>query len=96
MEVPCGFRRHLLPPLPIYSPTPHNPEHPLCPPSQPVSVWQTGSPGSAGKWQPCVGPEGPVRVCLGGDHPSIHSPMGANPGIIMTPTEIQSAGRLGH
>ncbi|KAG7235385.1 hypothetical protein INR49_002737 [Caranx melampygus] len=58
-EVPCGFSRHLLPPLPIYTPPPSTtPPAPL--PSRSL-VWQTGSLlGSASKWQPLPGsPEGP-------------------------------------
>lgn len=61
-------------------PHPHSP-HPLCPPPSRSLAWQTGSLlYSAGKWQPCGGPEGLVGVFPQGSSSFHPTPKGANPG----------------
>lgn len=80
-EVPCGFRRHLLPPLQPHPVLSH------CSLASRLLSWQTGSlPGSASKWQPHSSPEGPSGSGLRGAHPTI-PPQGGSPWI-MTRTEI--------
>lgn len=68
------------PPNPICTPTPTL-RTPLCPPPSRSLAWQTGSLlYSAGKWQPCGGPEGLVGVFPQGSSSFHPTPKGANPG----------------